>query len=131
MAETSSRLRDARRQDRSCSSPSHGRCSRKPLFMTRPFVGYALSLLLVVGIYIISFVIIFDLSTPAFDWDEENYKDRSVALGPRPRWVFLRPYQWDVAYDPGQWPFVVYRPLCQMWLRSHGYAPPVEWRSPE
>jgi len=80
-------------------------------------------------VYLASFPIVFNLRETAFSWGEENYGNREVAIGPRPRVLFDRPTHWGTAYDPGQWSFRVYRPLCQIWLRWKGYAPPVQWRS--
>ena len=78
--------------------------------------------------YVASFFVVFDLGDTAVSWDEESYLGRQVAIGPHPREVFCRPSHWGTCYDTGQWPFRLYRPLCEVWLRLKGFAPPVEWR---
>lgn len=79
-------------------------------------------------LYLVSFLVVFDLGETAFSWDEDNYGNRQVAIGPRPRAFFDGPTHWGTAYDPSQWSFGVYRPLCEVWLRVKGLAPPAEWR---
>lgn len=84
--------------------------------------------LVAIGLYIASFLVVFDLGRAAPDWDEEYSPQGEVALGPRPRAVFARPSHWNVAYEASQWPFQLYRPLCAIWLRLSGYSLPAEWR---
>jgi hypothetical protein len=80
-------------------------------------------------LYVVSFVVVFDVTRAASSWDEDNVGNEPVAIGPRPRACFDPPTHWDVAYETSQWSFVVYRPLCEIWLWIGGYAPPCEWRA--
>jgi hypothetical protein len=80
------------------------------------------------SLYPISFLVVFDLQDTAYCWDEENFGSQQVAVGPRPRWVFDKPRCEGILYSPKQWSFTVYRPLCILWLKLNGYAVPYEWR---
>ncbi len=82
----------------------------------------------IVLLYVASFLVVFDLAESAVSWDEENYGTHQVAIGPKPRTAFAHPSHWNIAYETRQWPFWVYRPLCELWLRAKGYVPPAEWR---
>jgi hypothetical protein len=79
-------------------------------------------------LYFVSFLIIFNVTEAAYSWDEDNYGNRQVAIGPRPREIFDRPTHWDTAFETGQWTFRIYRPLCEIWLKVFGFALPCEWR---
>jgi hypothetical protein len=94
-------------------------------------IGVALAV--VVGIYILLPLVIFDFSAVATPYDEENFGSQQVAIGPKPWWWVPRaarhldiPGGFD--YDPSGWPFVVWKPLCVAYDKAHGYALPAEWR---
>jgi hypothetical protein len=94
----------------------------------RLVVAMGCSMAVIMVLYGLSFLVIFDITKPARSWDEDNFSGQEVALGPRPRAIFEGPSHWGTAYDERQWPFRIYRPLCRVWVRMMGYAPPIEWR---
>ncbi len=73
--------------------------------------------------YLACALVVFDFRDMAQPWDEENFGNRAVAVGPRPRWPFCRPERTG-GYDPDAWPFRVWAPVCQGWRHARGYAAP-------
>lgn len=90
-----------------------------------------LALLLLVGYFGSAFVIL-DFSEVAYPNDEEEFGQRQVAFGPRPRLSFCRPAYFDIpggaSYDGSEWALVLYRPICQFWIGRRGFAAPGRWR---
>lgn len=72
---------------------------------------------------VLAFLVVFDVATPAYKFDEEYDGVRQVAVGPQPRYLFCKP-SYDVHYDGTEWPFRVFGPLCSIWRVIAGYAPP-------
>lgn len=72
---------------------------------------------------LLSFLIVFDVTKPAYKFDEEYNGSRQVAVGPQPRYAFCKP-SYDIHYDGTEWPFRIFRPLCSVWRDITGYAPP-------
>jgi hypothetical protein len=96
---------------------SFRRILRIPLIMTAALFLYTLSAF-----------IVFDMSKPARVFDEENYKGKEIALGPRPRRWACRPTHEGVTFDGNEWPFLVFRPVCAVWQLIKGYESPAEMR---
>jgi len=91
------------------------------------------SLAVIAALYVVLPLVIFDFTSIAVPYDEENFGSQQVAIGPEPRWwVPKAAYDFDVpggfGYDPSGWPFVVWKPLCVAFVRGKGYALPAEWR---
>ncbi len=84
--------------------------------------------LLLVLIYFVMAVVVFEFSQPAFPYDEDNFNGHEVALGPRPRLLFCKRTHDGVNFEGKEWPFVVFQPLCKIWCNNHGYVPSAEWR---
>jgi hypothetical protein len=87
----------------------------------------------VAALYVLLPFVLFDFSSVAVPYDEENFGSQQVAIGPKPRWWIPRaarhldiPGGFD--YEPSGWTFVVWKPLCIAFDRAHGYALPAEWR---
>ncbi len=87
-----------------------------------------LAVLLLLVVYMLTAVIVFDFSKPAYPYDEEYHQGRLVAIGPRPRSLFLPPTRDELFYEATEWPFEVYAPVCGVWRTLKGYAPPAELR---
>jgi hypothetical protein len=87
---------------------------------------------LVLGGYVGSAWVVLDFSEVAYPNDEEYFGERQVAFGPRPRLLLCHPAYLDIpggaSYDGSEWALVVYRPICQLWLTRHDFAPPGRWR---
>jgi len=88
---------------------------------------------LCVAAYLLLPIVIFNFSEVAVPFDEETHAGREVAIGPRPRdrvpWAangFDIPGGYD--YAPDGWPFVVWKPVCLIYLKLKGYEAPAEWR---
>lgn len=79
----------------------------------------------ILNVPVLGFLVIFDLTTPAYKFDEEYNGSRYVALGPRPRYSFCKP-TYDIHYDGKEWPFRVFNPMCSLWRWLAGCAPPKE-----
>ena len=77
----------------------------------------------ILNVPVLGFLVIFDLTTPAYKFDEEYNGSRYVALGPRPRYSFCKP-TCDIHYDGKEWPFRVFNPMCSLWRWLAGYASP-------
>ena len=83
--------------------------------------------------YLLLPMVVFDFSSAAVPFDEENHNGREVAIGPRP-WSWApwaaHDFHWPggSGYAPNGWPFVVWKPLCLGYLRFRGYEPPAAWR---
>jgi hypothetical protein len=97
------------------------------------FKKITVALGVIVGIYILLPLIIFDFSSVASPYDEDNFGGQQVAIGPRPRWwVPGAARHVDVPggfdYEPSGWTFVVWKPLCIAYDKAHGYALPARWR---
>ena len=87
----------------------------------------------VVALYSLLPLLVFDFSSVAVPFDEDNHNGRQVAIGPRPRgWVPRAAHDFDVpggfGYAPSGWPFVVWKPMCLAYLGLRGYERPAEWR---
>ena len=90
-------------------------------------------LAIIVGLYLLLPLVIFDFSSYAAPYDEEYFNDQKVAIGPKPWWwVPFAARHLDIPggfdYEESSWPFLVWRPLCVAFDRSHGYALPARWR---
>ncbi len=90
-------------------------------------------LLLALGAYLLLPVAIFDFSSIAVPYDEENHAGKSVAIGPRPRsWVPFAAHDIDIPggadYSPDGWTFLLWKPICVVYCRAKGYELPAEWR---
>jgi hypothetical protein len=88
---------------------------------------------IMVALYVLLPVLIFDFSSVAVPYDEENFGSQQVAIGPRPRWwVPGTARHLDIPggfdYEPSGWTFVVWKPLCIAFDSAHGYALPAGWR---
>ena len=80
--------------------------------------------------YLIAAVFVFDFRTIAGTPDEDTFNGREVAIGPRPRLIFCHPSAQDgVNFSPRQWPFRVFAPVCLVWRKVTGFAPPAELRA--
>jgi hypothetical protein len=84
-------------------------------------------------LYLLMPVLLFDFSSVAVPCDEENFGTHQVAIGPKPRWwVPGAARHLDIPggfdYEPSGWTFVLWKPLCIVFDRAHGYAPPAQWR---
>jgi hypothetical protein len=84
-------------------------------------------------LYVLLPLVVFDFSSIAVPYDEENFGSQQVAIGPRPRsWVPGAARHLDIPggfdYASSSWTFVVWKPLCVAFDRAHGYALPAEWR---
>jgi hypothetical protein len=91
------------------------------------------ALAIIVGLYILLPLVIFDFSSVASPYDEEYFGRQQVAIGPMPRWwVPGASRHLDIPggfdYEPSGWIFVVWKPLCIAYDKAHGYALPSEWR---
>jgi hypothetical protein len=87
----------------------------------------------IIGLYIVLPFVIFDFSSVAVPYDEENFGSQQVAIGPRPRsWIPHAARHLDIPggfdYEPTAWPFVVWKPVCVAFDKAHGYALPRRWR---
>lgn len=85
--------------------------------------------IVVIGLYAIFPLILFDWKEPAEPFDEETFAGKPVAFGPRPYWYFCTPSYANWFYDGSEWPFIVYRPICEVWLRLNKMEKPHQWRS--
>lgn len=88
---------------------------------------------IVLGLYLFLPLLIFDFTSLAYSSDEEYHASGPVAIGPRPYWWVPRAaWKLDIpggfSYNTSGWPFVVWRPLCLVFLKLKGYVPPREWR---
>ena len=88
---------------------------------------------LALGAYLLLPLAIFDFSSIAVPYDEENHAGRSVAIGPRPRWwVPFAARSIDIPggadYSPEGWTFRLWKPICVAFCTAKGYALPAEWR---
>lgn len=87
----------------------------------------------IVGFYLVAPLLVFDFSSSAVPFDEDNHAGRSVVIGPRPRtWVPFATHSTDYPggadYSPSDWPFRVWKPLCVAYARHGGHELPAEWR---
>ena len=85
------------------------------------------------ALYALLPLVVFDFSSAAVPYDQENHHGRKVAIGPRPWWwVAFAAHDFDIpggfGYAPDGWPFVVWKPVCLVYLWAHGYERPAEWR---
>ncbi len=99
----------------------------------RSFRKIVIGLAIAVGLYLLLPLLIFDFSSIAVPYDQENHDGKMVVIGPRPRWwVPGAARDLDIPggfdYDTSGWPFVIWKPLCVFYDRAHGYALPAEWR---
>jgi hypothetical protein len=87
----------------------------------------------IASLYLLLPLVVFDFTSVAVPFDEDNFGTQQVAIGPKPQWwIPNAAYDFDVpggfGYDPGGWPFVVWKPFCVAFVRIRGYALPAEWR---
>jgi hypothetical protein len=87
----------------------------------------------VIGLYLLLPLIVFDFTSVAVPFDEENFGSQQVAIGPKPYWwVPKAAHDFDVpggfGYHSSGWPFVVWKPLCVAFVKAKGYALPGPWR---
>jgi hypothetical protein len=95
---------------------------------------FGAGLLVLLCVYSLLPLVIFDFTSVASPFDEETFAGRDVAIGPRPRWwVPKAAWKLDVpggfSYDASGWAFAVWKPLCVMFVKSKGYALPYAWRN--
>ena len=88
---------------------------------------------LIAAIYLVPALVVFDFTSIAGSNDEDNFDGQPVAIGPKPRWWVPRAaHDYDIpggfGYAPDGWPFVVWKPVCLLFLKAKGYVPPKEWR---
>ena len=88
---------------------------------------------LAVGVYLVLPLAVFDFSSIAVPYDEDNHAGSRVAIGPRPRWwVPFAAHQIDLPggadYSPDGWTFRLWKPICILFCRAKGYELPAEWR---
>jgi hypothetical protein len=94
-------------------------------------IGVVVAVLM--GLYLMLPLVVFDFTSTAVPYDEDNFGNREVAIGPKPRsWVPKAAHDFDIpggyGYDPSGWPFVVWKPVCVAFVKAKGYALPAEWR---
>jgi hypothetical protein len=94
---------------------------------------FTIAIAALLGIYALLPLVVFDFASVAVPFDEENHNGREVAIGPRPKsWVPGAAYDFDVpggfGYAPSGWPFIVWKPVCLIYLNVRGYERPAEWR---
>ena len=85
------------------------------------------------AVYLLLPLLVFDFTSTAVPFDEENHEDQMVAIGPRPwPWVPRAAYDLDIpggfSYSPDGWPFVVWKPICVAFVKFRGDALPAQWR---
>ena len=68
-------------------------------------------------VYLLAFASVFNVFRAAQPYDVESDE---AACGPRPKWLFCKPHYGGMFYDGHEWPFVVFRPLCKVWIRLVG-----------
>ena len=81
------------------------------------------AIIIILCVPLLGFFVIFDLTTPAYKFDEEYNGSLRVAIGPRPRYFFCSP-TYDIHYDGREWPFFVFKHMCFLWRKLAGYASP-------
>ena len=80
--------------------------------------------------YLVAAVFVFDFRKTARTPYEDTFNGREVAIGPRPRLIFCPPSAQDgLSFLPRQWPFRVFAPVCLVWRKVAGFAPPAELRA--
>jgi hypothetical protein len=84
---------------------------------------------LLLATYIVAPWIVFDVTQPAYAFDEEYFQGVRVAYGPRPRWLLASPTYHSFLFDGTEWPFHFFRTFCESWLADNGFAKPSRWRS--
>ena len=88
-----------------------------------------LSVIACVLAYILAAIIVFDLRTPAYSNDEDNFNSVPVAFGPEPWPVFCIPEDGSAAgYSGSEWVWRPFSPICSIWRWVNGFAPPAEFR---
>ena len=103
-----------------------------PSDLRPPCLTLKLKLLLTVPVvliiaYLATAYAVFDFSKPAFPFGQTTDSEgRPVAIGPRPRtWACAPDKNWEGVYwKGGEWPFIVFAPVCSWWRHHHGYAAP-------
>jgi hypothetical protein len=83
--------------------------------------------------YLLSFFLVFDITSPARYDDEEDYNGKPVAFGPEPRDVICHSTWSDEMesfgyFEGKEWAFYPYAPLCTLWRWWKGYEVPSPWR---
>jgi hypothetical protein len=79
----------------------------------------------VVLIYLVSALIVFDFTSVAYAEEEDTYNGKEVAYGPRPRAFVVSPNpNLPGSYTGKEWPFTVYQPVCWLWRKVRGYERP-------
>jgi hypothetical protein len=91
------------------------------------------SIVTVAAVYVVAPLLIFDFSSAAVPFDEDNHDGNSVVIGPRPRaWVPFSTHSMDYPggadYSPSSWPFQVWKPICIAYSRHGGHELPADWR---
>jgi hypothetical protein len=82
-----------------------------------------------ISAYLCSSLLVFDFTTDAYPFDVEFVGGKHASLGPAPRiWVPFGCWKYDIPGGPSwtgsEWPFLVYRPICVLFVRAHGYELP-------
>jgi hypothetical protein len=95
--------------------------------------GAGVGVLMLGCLYLLLPLAVFDFTSTARPYDEDNFGGREVAIGPKPCWWIPKAaWKLDVpggfSYDASGWPFVVWKPFCMAFLKVKGYAPPAQWR---
>ena len=87
---------------------------------------FALSTAVVSTVYFMSSLVVFDYRDTAWPQGEEEFNGRRVAFGPRPYYLFCRPYYGNGSYSGDEWPFFAFRPVCFVWRLVKNYEAPGE-----
>lgn len=80
-----------------------------------------------IGIYLLAFLLMFDLGKAALPYDEEYYNGREVSIGPYPR--LFPPTKYGIHYYGDEPYFWLFSPLCKLWRDVKGYEAPSDWRT--
>lgn len=79
-------------------------------------------------VYLLAAFIVFDMSEPAYPFDEETHNGKVIAIGPHPRSWVCKPTYHGIHFDGHEWPFKVFGPVCGIWRLAKGYERPAELR---
>src|SRR5258706_13175132 len=84
---------------------------------------FGVTVAVLAGLYLVLPLVVFDFTSIAAPFDEDNFGNQPVAIGPKPRWWIPKvAHDFDVpggfGYAPSGWPFVLWKPLCVGFLRA-------------
>jgi hypothetical protein len=89
---------------------------------------FALGTAVVFTVYFMLSLAVFDYRDAALPLGEDEFNGRPVAFGPRPYYLFCRPYYGNGSYSGNEWPLFAFRPVCFVWRLVENYETPGEWR---